>query len=256
MSHPLDGCWAKIDRANQHIKNLESEIAAFFDGHPYRVVGQFNNNMTEYIFTSFGPPPAPLNFAVVTGEVIHQLRSSLDHLIWALAVKHVGTPPNPRIQFPIYKDATKYVAVQGVSTSAEAIIETVQPYRKPEPAKDPLIILQDFNNSDKHRLLVVVSSVMAVPDSLRFSGKMADYEIAGFTPWRWSGHTVRASEQGAELLRIAFKRVPADMKIKADFRPQIAFEEFGSAGIKPIVPSLAQLRDAVVKTIKLFTGEF
>jgi hypothetical protein len=97
---------------------------------------------------------------------------------------------------------------------------------------------------------------MAIPDSLHFSGKMADYEIADFTPWRWSGHTVRASEQGAELLRIAFKRVPSDMKIKADFGPQIAFENFGSAEIKPVVPSLTQLRDAVIKTIKLFTGEF
>jgi hypothetical protein len=29
MSHPLDGCWAKIERANENIKNLETEITAF-----------------------------------------------------------------------------------------------------------------------------------------------------------------------------------------------------------------------------------
>ena len=28
MSLPLDGCWAKIERANENIKNLETEIAA------------------------------------------------------------------------------------------------------------------------------------------------------------------------------------------------------------------------------------
>jgi hypothetical protein len=34
MSHPLDGCWAKIERANENIKNLEAEIAAFVQPDP------------------------------------------------------------------------------------------------------------------------------------------------------------------------------------------------------------------------------
>src|SRR5438309_11397402 len=104
MLHPLDGCWAKIDRANHHIENLESEIAAFFDAHPYRVAGAARRVSAGSDRKSVVQGKRAVNFGGSAVEVINHLRSSLDHLIWALAIKQVGTPPNPRIQLPIYKN--------------------------------------------------------------------------------------------------------------------------------------------------------
>jgi hypothetical protein len=47
-----------------------------------------------------------------------------------------------------------------------------------------------------------------------------------------------------------------DLKVKADFRFHVAFERFGTREIESVILSLTHLRDAVIKTVKLFDGEF
>jgi hypothetical protein len=87
MSHPLDGCWAKIKRANENIDNLRTEIINFTGSNDYRVVRDVNKETRKYTFRAFGPDNAiPLRFSVLAGEIIHHLRSSLDHLTWALVL--------------------------------------------------------------------------------------------------------------------------------------------------------------------------
>ena len=88
MAHPLDSCRAKTRRAQESIHDLEQEITAFFqrDPPPYKIVKQYQNNGLEYAFLAFGEPEAPLRFAVLAGEIVHHLRSSLDHLVYALII--------------------------------------------------------------------------------------------------------------------------------------------------------------------------
>jgi hypothetical protein len=103
MSHPLDRCWAKIERANENITNLEAEISAFTTSDSYRIERHVDSELREYTFRIFGPrTPLPPRIAVLSGEVIYHLRSSLDHLMWALVLRR---HPNPhrsiKVQFPI-----------------------------------------------------------------------------------------------------------------------------------------------------------
>src|ERR1700694_3709013 len=91
MSHPLDGRWAKIERANENIKNLEAEISAFVQPDPYTIAGNVNHQTKECTFVA-NAKTIPLKFSVLVGEIIHHLRSSLDHLIWALALQRHATP--------------------------------------------------------------------------------------------------------------------------------------------------------------------
>jgi hypothetical protein len=66
MSHPLDGCWAKIDRANENIEKLRSEIVAFARSDDYRIGRDVNHEIREYTFRAFGPErPVPLRFSVL-----------------------------------------------------------------------------------------------------------------------------------------------------------------------------------------------
>jgi hypothetical protein len=225
------------------------------------VVGNFDANGTEYVLAAFGVQPTPA-FSVIAGEVVHHLRSSLDHLVHALIVRNRGTPTNNN-QFPICLTKTSYEnnvrsgVINGVTPTAQAIIERLQPYKETKPADSALAILNQLSNTDKHRLLNVISSAMAIPDRLHIGpGNMADYEITEFIPERWAGHSVRTAQHGTELLRIRFRRARPDMEVKADFTPQLTFEKFGRREYEPVIPSLTHLHNTVFKAVKLFAGEF
>jgi hypothetical protein len=132
MPSPLDGCWAKIERANDNIGNLDNEIAAFVHPENYIIVRHVDHKAQECTFTARGQT-IPLRFSVLIGEIIHHLRSSLDHLIWQLVLKRHPSP-NFKVQFPIcitekeFKRAIKGGIITGVGKSAQKLIEHVQPY--------------------------------------------------------------------------------------------------------------------------------
>jgi hypothetical protein len=80
--------------------------------------------------------------------------------------------------------------------------------------------------------------------------------ISKIIPAESSGRLLRAEPNGTEVLRIEFTKMHPELQVDADFSYQIAFVQFGTREIEPVVPSLTHLRDATVQTIKLFNGEF
>jgi hypothetical protein len=264
MSHPLDGCWAKIERANKNIKNLEAEIAALFDPDPYIIAGNVNHQTKECTFV-VNAKTIPLRISVLTGEIIHHLRSGLDHVIWALALQRHAEPA-PHIGFPIclsegkFRAAKKSGQISGISGSAQAIIESLQPYRnanwRTTASDDALRIIHDLSNTDKHRLLAVVVSAVYLTNAIYFSGKMGDTAIAQIVPEQWADLLSRTEPDGTKILTVRFTKMDRELKVNAYFRHQVAFEQFGTREIEPVIPNLMHLRDATIKAIKLFEGEF
>jgi hypothetical protein len=167
MAHLLDGCWAKLDRAEKSIKGIDREATAFFssDSPPFRVVREHRDR--DYVFLAYGDPEVPLKFSVLAGEIVHHLRSSLDHLVHALVIKS-GNTPTRRHQFPIcsteknFHDACKKEALKYISPSARKLITAVQPYTQPVPQNTVLSVINEYDNCDKHRLLVVVTTVVKI----------------------------------------------------------------------------------------------
>src|SRR5689334_3895041 len=101
MSDYLVGCWAKLDRAEENIQNLDHEIAEFLQsGISCEINAQHRESTNEYVFIASGESKTPARFAVLAGEIVHQLRSSLDHLIQALVFRNGGTESD-KCQFPI-----------------------------------------------------------------------------------------------------------------------------------------------------------
>jgi hypothetical protein len=76
----LDGCWAKIERANENIKNLEAEITALTHPSRYIVIRHFDRQTKEMVFWAL-PQIVPLRLSVLAGEIVHHLRSSLDDVV-------------------------------------------------------------------------------------------------------------------------------------------------------------------------------
>jgi hypothetical protein len=93
------------------------------------------------------------------GDIVHNLRSALDHLAHQLVL--VGSPgkePTRRIEFPIAKDFATYekdkrAKVEGMRQDAIAAIDALKPYKG---GNDDLWRIHELDNIDKHRGLFTI----------------------------------------------------------------------------------------------------
>ena len=83
---------------------------------------------------------------------------------------------------------------------------------------------------------------------------MADVKISQIIPEQWADQLLRAEPGGTKSQLFALPKCTPKMKVNADFRYQIAFEQFRIAKSNRFIPSLMVLRNHVTKTIKLFKG--
>jgi hypothetical protein len=177
-----DSWTLKLDRAEHHVKEVNEYIAAFAKDHPYDVVRQDikikgkKHATFQLHFTS--EPDERL--AVVVGDVVHNIRSALDHLMVAIA----GDPG--MISFGIFRqkpygdngqpldndDGKRWAHITGyLSGDALTQFKMLQPFQPtPEDVAeycagqgiDPVDIhalaqLNRLDNADKHRKLIPVA---------------------------------------------------------------------------------------------------
>lgn len=157
----LAGIFAKLSRAYSLIAELDSAALGWmrWNRPSFDVVSDFAT--TSYTVTGHIESP-PLSMAIVFGEVLHDLRSALDHIarLMVLAEGRVPVDSPPRATaFPIHLRApAKGLRVSpGLAAAALSAVENLQPYRSGDPQHHPLWRLSELNNIDKHRLLNVTS---------------------------------------------------------------------------------------------------
>jgi len=153
----------KIKRAKEHVADLEREVSAFLDTHPYVIATKRNPQTRQLIYYVSSLRDTPESLPLLAGDAIQNLVSALDHMAYQLVCCDTGDkPPNPnRIYFPIAEDAAKYEAkkrgkIEGASDDTVKAIDALKPYKG---GKDLLWVLNRLNNIDKHRLLITVGSI-------------------------------------------------------------------------------------------------
>jgi hypothetical protein len=159
----LDLIRFKIERANEHIANLDRSIRAFFASKPYQVSTKRDPQTRRLIYFVSSIKQTPTSFSIITGDVVQNLRSALDHLAYQLfLVGTKGSADGRHVQFPIGFDAKNYAEqcdrrTVGMKKDMVDILNSLEPYRGGKGHK--LWVLQELNNIDKHRLLVTVGSI-------------------------------------------------------------------------------------------------
>ncbi|TFW17965.1 hypothetical protein [Duganella callida] len=267
MSDLMSGCWAKLERSQELLDLLSVESAAYFEKFPVRLEQEFHNYGHDYSLVAYGEPFPPPRIAVIAGEVIHHLRSSLDHLVSALVLNN-GNEVTKSNQFPIcssrkaFKDACDRGQLKGVAPSARAIIESVQPYTTPVPNDTILSVVSEYDNADKHRLLVVVAALADVADRITIGsdpaiaakeGRVGESpEIVGFGPFG----PKQLSKTGVPVFTIKLGKPAPEFKAEASVIPNLAFQQCGRVRYAPLVSTLQNILHGVRGTIILFKSEF
>jgi len=165
----------KLERAKQHLAELDHAITAFTKDQPFRV------DATE------GPDPKtgerrarivikrqpPRLYAAIVGDVLHNLRAALDYLAWQMVVANGGTPDRDT-GYPIRLTAKSFDesglrALRGASGKAIAAVALHQPFKAPAPEKHALAVLHRLDIRDKHQLLHVVGCAISQVDTSGFA---------------------------------------------------------------------------------------
>ncbi|HTA04418.1 MAG TPA: hypothetical protein VK802_28855 [Streptosporangiaceae bacterium] len=150
----------KLERAKRHFAELETALASFFAITPYKISTR-RNDERKLVYYLSDVAVVPVDFSLVTGDVIQNLRSALDHLAYDLWLNEAnGQGRGDRVYFPIDKDEASYKKnksgkTQGISAQSLAVIDSLRPYAG---GNNTLWRIHALNNLDKHRLLVTVGS--------------------------------------------------------------------------------------------------
>jgi hypothetical protein len=222
---------AKLCRARKHLADLKGQIEAFRQTRPYRMALEGDIDNGEYAVI-FRPLPLPKEIALTIGDCIANLRSALDHLVYAVAWLDSGTPQDDT-QFPITDSPEKFESAKrrgrlaGMSDEHVAYIELLQPYN----GGGWLATLRDLSNPDKHMHVVV-----AGPQTL------ADIQVADSTQ--------DSAEQSQRLFGGAF---PGALFVHVDFDVAL-YEAF--ADRTRVIPALEMFESQISKLVEEFEPAF
>jgi hypothetical protein len=154
------GIEAKIGRAEEHYSSVVDVINAWQRRSPYRLSFEKDPDGRRRTARLVVKEEVPRDVALSIGDCVHNLRSSLDHLVWAATMARIGIPLRPdRIMFPVYDDADQWMdrasgSVGQLSTELQAAIEELQPFKRPDmQAVNSLRLVSRLDNADKHRML-------------------------------------------------------------------------------------------------------
>jgi len=230
---PLDPAFARIDRAGEHLSELDRHIQEIARKQAHTCIIHFNPN-PPYQVLQVGLPPETyvgMRLPILVGEVCYHLRGALDYLIFELAKLDSGVEQKGT-QFPIENCPNRFWGnaprmLVEINATHVTQIERLQPYNGCNWAA----LLRDCSNPDKHRHLIPGKGV--------------------------AGLTVHSSLERNDLDRITgFERYAphptvGNVKVKVHNAISVTFED-GT----PVIYALEEIQSEVAKTLRQFNPEF
>jgi len=152
----------KLARAKFHLDALHHEVKAFREHSPYQFEMTSPGNQRSkpdirFTVTVTEAPPVPELWALITGDILTNARGALDHAVFPHIRAQKPELDRKCIQYPIedrkdqWENKTRWFKRPVLKVVGES-----QPYRNPK-AVNPLRVLRELVNMDKHRDLVIAN---------------------------------------------------------------------------------------------------
>lgn len=165
-THYVSMARGRLDHACVRMNHLLNASNQYLASNPFHIEREFFDNHDaipcvrfRYRVTALPPPMLGL----LVGEVIHQLRATLDNLVWALGQVYPSQnckAKNEKLAFPVAESEEKfeqllakseYVGILDFPTKAQSAIRDVQSFRRTLGGPD-LSVLHRLWNADKHKV--------------------------------------------------------------------------------------------------------
>jgi hypothetical protein len=251
---------AKLERAEEHIFKLKEFWNGFVvDAYPLLSQATADGSYRMYYLGDVKPIPADV--PLIMGDVIHNLRSSLDHLAYRLVC--VGTDsagPFERVYFPIGERPKEFKAriraiKKCLKPPAVKALSAIEAYEGGNG--DILWQLHQLDIIDKHRLLLTVYSqnrfrsmspteVAKMRSLLKAKGGPEIHDAHLFL--KSSNVTHISLETGRILDIIPISQVQQNMQ----FPVEVAFAEPEVLKGKPVIELLQQAAKLIRDIFRMF----
>jgi hypothetical protein len=234
---------AKVARAKEHVENLKLAVRAFLDEGPYLTMAYDEQETGDRVVRLNASLEIPLRISIIVGDVIHNLRSGLDHLAWQICLACNGTPDRNTC-FPVFEEKPTNIEAEierkipSARPEVIGLIRDLEPYKRGKGEK--LSQLHQLNLIDKHRLLVATGNCNF------------HINVAGVVPIESFFPNIKrpllglpprgvALKHGDELIRVPKAKRPAGYK-DPQFIFMVALGEVCEG--EPIVPAMEKFIDA------------
>jgi hypothetical protein len=256
MTSPVGGVWRKIERADQHIKDLDRLRHRFGDEKKSKaVLCQVDPEDPEYVVWRLVDTRVPDGIRLILGDAVHNLRSALDYLVDILVRANEATP-GTYTAFPVWRKRGvpgrrpfgSLVAgkVRGVAPEVAYVFNALEAYEG--GAHQALWTLDQLDILDKHRLPLLVTTCIA-KRGVRVRVDNPDYSSR---PVYLSFYYPTQHLKDGDVLG----RLPRRGEPKLDDRMKFAFDiALGEPEVlrgELVIPALAQMRKAVIETVREF----
>lgn len=249
MVAPFEASKLKLERAETHLEELKKAIEAYFDKKPCVIVVEQFTGMPSHVrsqaWTARVRNPVPLKLASIIGDVVHNLRASLDLLACDLVRLHGG--PTKDVYFPFceksadLKHVIKRRRLDRAGRDIVAEIENLQPYRGGNAA---LRAIHDMDILDKHRALLPIIGAVSVP-----LGSIVGVPKT-FAVREW--HSL--IEDGHKVLMLPERLSPFPLGAEVPARWFLAFDAAANLGSIPVIDCLERFSAAAKHAFDLLTS--
>jgi hypothetical protein len=273
--------FAKLARSNEHSERFKAiSNAVFGDAKKYDLAFRFDHKAGEIHVTGCYievPPVAYLG--AVFGDALNCARSALDHVVWALSLRHQTSPPPPfpipwsspwkRIGFPIVHDASNW---NGALTTRLALVDPalhsrfydLQPFvtNPADPSQAWLQMLDDLWNIDKHRAIHIGRLTVAFETLTvrrRINGALIPCTFQSSGPQSIDLYDIEAEANLGRLTNTDFRawpETPAEMQVERGFRVNLFLDPSEPGLGKNMEFAMGNMHNAVVLAAHAFEPEF
>jgi hypothetical protein len=154
----LIGCPLFLGNLNQTKILADAETAYIStEPAPYSIRRAVKDDFTEHVYYLRYHEAVPLDFSILLGEIIYNLRSALDQCVFQLALDHTRVEHDTTM-FPVFSspgDFRRHGAwrIKNIGEGPKAFIKSLQPYTdRSLPVHYSLLDLNNLSNADKHRV--------------------------------------------------------------------------------------------------------
>jgi hypothetical protein len=196
MEATLSGIRAKIDRAKHHFESLKSALNTWGAKQTEKPVTAYLHPDRNSIEVIEEPETPEVEWALIVGDIAHNLRCALDHLVLQLALLNGSSLKDVEgiTSFPICLDGPSFRSSarafkRCISAEALTALKSLQPYVASREHGVPaerhyLHIVSLLNNIDKHRMLVVLKRALKFED-IAITGEDGMVSKIPIEPDRW-----------------------------------------------------------------------
>jgi hypothetical protein len=180
-----------VDRAEDHRRCLAEIWNAHLEDHPFDFE-LVHEGEGVHILRVWEERPLPAEFAVRLGEWLYNIRSCLDHIVWATAAYTTGTVPptdEAKLQYPVYASKAAWernaYRLKHLADHHREMLWTMQPFNGDADA-NYLGAVNNLARIDRHRrpnigtaYLAELEPVVQVPEGSRVTLEFGQRVLSG-----------------------------------------------------------------------------